>query len=94
MFRNQQRYLGFAPEDGQEVMIRGQVSVFEPRGEYQVIIDYMEPVGEGALRLAFEKLKASLAAGRSCSTKRARSPCRLCRSGVALVTSPTGGGGS
>ena len=89
MFRNQQRYLDFTPEDGQEVMVRGQVSVYEPRGEYQIILDYMEPHGEGALRLAFEKLKARLAE-EGLFDEDHKQPLPFLPQRVALVTSPTG----
>ena len=64
MFKNQQRYLGFDPEDGQEVLVRGRLTVYEPRGEYQIMVDYMEPRGEGALRLAFEKAQGLAGRGR------------------------------
>lgn len=89
MFRTQQRYLDFVPEDGQEVMVRGQVSVYEPRGEYQIILDYMEPRGEGALRIAFEKLKAKLAEEGLFDEER-KKPLPFLPKRVALVTSPTG----
>ncbi len=89
MFRNQQRYLSFEPEDGQEVLARGRLSVYEPRGEYQIILDYMEPRGEGALRLAFEKLKARLEAeGLFEQSRKKGLPFLPDR--VAVVTSPTG----
>ena len=89
MFRTQQRYLAFAPADGQEVLVRGRLSVYEPRGEYQILIEYMEPRGEGALRLAFERLKARLAEeGLFDEARKKRLPFLPGR--VALVTSPTG----
>ncbi|MEW6265983.1 MAG: exodeoxyribonuclease VII large subunit [Thermodesulfobacteriota bacterium] len=89
MFRNQQRYLGFQPSDGQEVLVRGRLSIYAPRGEYQIVADYMEPRGEGALRLAFEKLKARLAAeGLFDEARKRRLP--FLPKKVALVTSPTG----
>ncbi|HEX9588373.1 MAG TPA: exodeoxyribonuclease VII large subunit, partial [Bradyrhizobium sp.] len=56
-FRNQVRLLKFRPEDGLHVTVRGSVGVYEPRGEYQVYVEYIEPVGMGALQLAFEQLK-------------------------------------
>ena len=89
MFRTQQRYLDFDPADGHEVLVRGRVSVYEPRGEYQIILDYMEPRGEGALRLAFEKLKARLAAEGLFDQDRKKELPFLPRR-VAVVTSPTG----
>jgi len=89
MFRREQRYLDFEPEDGQEVLVRGRISVYEARGEYQIIIDYMEPHGEGALRLAFEKLKAKLAEEGLFDEER-KEPLPYLPQRVALVTSPTG----
>ncbi|MEW5722899.1 MAG: exodeoxyribonuclease VII large subunit [Thermodesulfobacteriota bacterium] len=89
MFRTQQRYLAFEPEDGQEVLARGRLSVYQPRGEYQIVLDWMEPRGEGALRLAFEKLKARLAGeGLFDQARKKRLPFLPGR--VAVVTSPTG----
>ena len=61
MFRTQARYLKFTPEDGMKVLAQGRIVVYEPRGEYQIILDYIEPVGVGALALAFEQLKKKLA---------------------------------
>ena len=89
MFKREQRYLDFEPEDGQEVLVRGRISVYEARGEYQIIIDYMEPRGEGALRLAFEKLKARLAA-EGLFDEAKKKPLPYLPRRVALVTSPTG----
>lgn len=60
MFKFQNRDLRFEPKDGLIVMGWGKVSVYEKRGEYQVILEYMEPRGIGALQLAFEQLKAKL----------------------------------
>ena len=61
MFRGQQRNLKFEPEDGLNVTGMGRISVYEPRGTYQVILEYLEPSGAGALQIAFEKLKNRLA---------------------------------
>lgn len=89
MFRMKQKYLGFEPRDGQEVLAQGRLSIYAPRGEYQIVIEYMEPRGEGALRLAFEKLKADLAAeGLFDESRKKKLPFLPKR--VALVTSPTG----
>jgi len=62
MFRTQQRLLLFRPEDGLHVLCQARVSVYEPRGEYQLLVDSMEPRGLGALQLAYEQLKQRLAA--------------------------------
>ncbi len=61
MFRGQQRQLRFMPEDGMTVTGMGRLSVYEPRGTYQIILEYLEPSGIGALQIAYEKLKQSLA---------------------------------
>ncbi len=60
LFRSSQRFLKFTLQHGMQVICRGRVSVYEPRGEYQLILDYIEPKGVGALQLAFEQLKARL----------------------------------
>jgi exodeoxyribonuclease VII large subunit len=62
MFRSALRYLKFKPEDGLHVVVRGRVSVYDPKGEYQLVGEHMEPHGYGALQLAFEQLKKKLAA--------------------------------
>lgn len=59
-FRDQVRGLRFRPEDGLKVTVRGGVSVYEARGEYQIYVSHVEPVGLGALQLAFEQLKKKL----------------------------------
>ena len=61
MFRGQQRKLKFEPEDGMSVIGMGRISVYEPRGTYQIILEYLEPSGVGALQIAFEQLKNKLA---------------------------------
>ena len=61
MFRGQQRQLKFMPEDGMTITGMGRLSVYEPRGTYQIIFEYLEPSGIGALQIAFEKLKQKLA---------------------------------
>ena len=62
MFRSALRYLKFKPEDGLQVVARGKISVYDPKGEYQIVCEHMEPQGLGALQLAFEQLKKKLAA--------------------------------
>jgi exodeoxyribonuclease VII large subunit len=58
LFRATATRLRFALEDGLHVVARGRVTVYEPRGEYQIIVDYVEPKGRGALQLAFEDRKS------------------------------------
>ena len=60
VFRSAMRYLKFTPGDGMRVVARGRVSVYEPKGEYQLVCEHMEPQGLGALQLAFEQLKKRL----------------------------------
>ena len=60
MFRMALRYLRFTPEDGLHVVARARVGVYEPKGEYQIVCEHMEPHGLGALQLAFDQLKKKL----------------------------------
>ena len=89
MFRPQTRYLKFMPQDGMKVIVRGRVAIYEPRGEYQVILDYMEPLGVGALALAFEQLKKKLAA-QGIFDQSIKKPLPFLPQRVAVITSPTG----
>lgn len=61
MFRGSVRALKFKPKDGMGLIVRGRLSLFEPRGEYQLIVEYLEPQGIGTLQLAFVQLKERLA---------------------------------
>lgn len=89
MFRPQARYLRFLPEDGMKVVAQGRVGVYEPRGEYQLILDYLEPLGVGALAIAFEQLKSKLAA-EGLFDPSLKKPLPYLPQRVAVVTSPTG----
>ena len=62
MFRSALRYLRFKPQDGLRVVARGRISVYDPKGEYQLVCEHMEPEGLGARQLAFDQLKTRLAA--------------------------------
>ena len=88
-FRNSNRYIKFEPGDGLAVRVRGRLSLYEPRGEYQILVSAMEPVGVGALQLAFEQLKARLEAEHLFDADRKRPIPALPRR-VGVVTSPTG----
>ncbi|MBZ5514136.1 MAG: exodeoxyribonuclease VII large subunit [Acidobacteriia bacterium] len=88
-FRNQARYLKFKPQDGISVIARGHLSIYEARGEYQLYVDYLEPAGVGALQLAFEQLKAKLAAEGLFDPAR-KKPLPVLPRTVGVVTSPTG----
>ncbi|MBW1946243.1 MAG: exodeoxyribonuclease VII large subunit, partial [Deltaproteobacteria bacterium] len=89
MFRPQSRYLKFTPEDGMMVVAQGRIGVYQPRGEYQVILDYLEPLGVGALALAFEQLKKKLAA-EGLFDEAVKRPLPFLPQRVAVITSPTG----
>jgi len=88
-FRSGGRRLKFVPADGRSVLARGHLTVYEPRGDYQLIVDYLEPVGLGALQAAFEQLKERLAAEGLFDGARKRPLPALPRR-VGIVTSPTG----
>jgi exodeoxyribonuclease VII large subunit len=88
-FRSQARYLKFKPEDGLSVVARGRLTVYEARGEYQLVVEFLEPAGLGALQLAFEQLKAKLAAEGLFDSSR-KKPLPLLPRTVGIVTSPAG----
>jgi len=88
-FRNQARYLKFKPQDGVSVIVRGRLTVYETRGEYQILVELIEPAGLGALQLAFEQLKAKLAAEGLFDTAR-KKPLPVLPRTVGVVTSPSG----
>jgi len=88
-FRASLRYLKFKPQDGVAVLARGRIDVYELRGEYQLLVEALEPQGHGALQFAFEQLKKKLAAEGLFDAARKRSIPRLPRR-IGVVTSPTG----
>ena len=89
MFRNRNLLVRFRPADGQQVMIRARVSFFEARGEFQLVAEHIEPAGEGALRRAFEALKAKLDQEGLFDAAR-KQPLPAFPRRVGLVTSPSG----
>lgn len=89
MFRGQNRNLRFMPEDGMTIVGLGRVSVYEPRGSYQIIFEYLEPRGVGELQVAFEQLKARLAAEGLFDDARKR-PIPFLPRRIGVVTSGTG----
>lgn len=89
MFRGFNQSLRFRPESGMEVLVRGKITVYEPRGTYQIFCEQMEPVGAGALQLAFEQLKEKLKSEGLFEESRKRALPSLPKH-VAVVTSPTG----
>ena len=88
-FRDQVRGLKFRPEDGLHITVRGSLGVYEPRGEYQVYVSHIEPVGAGALQLAFEQLKRKLEAEGLFDEER-KKPLPVLPRCIGVVTSPTG----
>jgi exodeoxyribonuclease VII large subunit len=89
MFRGQNRFLKFEPVDGIEVIAMGRITVFEPRGTYQIILELMEPKGIGALQLAFEHLKQKLSREGLFDEIHKR-PLPFLPERIGVVTSPTG----
>ena len=88
-FRAQNRFLRFLPEAGMQVICQARLSVYEPRGEYQIIVEVMEPVGVGELQLAFEALKKKLdAEGLFDPARKKNLP--LCPQNICLITSKSG----
>ncbi|MCP4117785.1 MAG: exodeoxyribonuclease VII large subunit [Desulfobacteraceae bacterium] len=89
MFRNQWRRLRFRPENGMKITGMGRISLYEPRGSYQLIFEHMEPEGAGALQAAFEQLKQKLAQQGLFDEARKKAIPFL-PSRISIVTSPTG----
>src|SRR5947207_8512431 len=89
MFRSALRYLKFKPVDGLRVVARGKISVYEPKGEYQIVCEHLEPQGLGALQLAFDQLKKRLQAEGLFDTARKRPLPALPRK-IGVVTSLDG----
>ena len=89
LFKGAARFVKFKPQDGMRVLARGNLEVYEARGEYQLIVELLEPQGVGALQMAFEQLKKKLAAEGMFAAERKRPlpnfPARL-----GIVTSPAG----
>ncbi len=89
MFKTSNRNAAFTPRNGQQVMVRARISVYEPRGEYQLLADFIEPAGDGLLRQQYEQLKAKLAAEGLFAPERKKAlPLQVKKVGV--ITSPTG----
>ena len=88
-FKQHARYLKFQPGDGLQVIARGHISVYEPRGEYQLYVELLEPQGVGALQLAFEQLKQRLAAEGLFDAARKKPLPKLPRR-IGIITSPRG----
>ncbi len=89
MFRGQNQNLKFVPEDGMSVTGLGRISLYEPRGTYQIILEYLEPKGIGALQIAFEQLKSRLSA-EGLFDSETKKPLPYLPDAIGLITSPTG----
>ena len=89
MFKPKTNWLRFKPADGMQVLIRARVGLYEPRGEFQLVAEHMEPAGEGALQREFERLKAQLDAEGLFAQERKRPLPRFARR-IGVITSATG----
>ncbi|HEX4230825.1 MAG TPA: exodeoxyribonuclease VII large subunit [Bryobacteraceae bacterium] len=89
LFKGSARYVRFKPQDGLAVLVRGSLEVYEARGEYQLIVESIEPQGAGALQIAFEQLKRKLALEGLFALERKRTLPKLPLR-IGLVTSPGG----
>ncbi|GIU31403.1 exodeoxyribonuclease 7 large subunit [Shewanella colwelliana] len=89
MFKGKNRSVSFRPVNGQQVLVKGSISVYEPRGDYQLIIESMLPAGDGLLAQQYEALKMKLAAeGLFAADTKRPLPSNIQRIGI--ITSPTG----
>jgi len=89
MFRGQNRNLKFSPEDGMSVTGMGRISLYEPRGTYQIILEYLEPEGVGAIQMAFEQLKARLS-DEGLFDEQHKTPLPFLPNKISILTSPSG----
>jgi exodeoxyribonuclease VII large subunit len=89
MFRPQQRRLTFKPENGKQVIVRAQVSLYEPRGDYQLIVEQIEEAGDGALRRAFDALKLKLSE-QGLFDAAHKQPLPTLPTAIGVITSPSG----
>ena len=89
LFRNKRMLLRFQPKDGDRVLLRARISLYEARGDFQLVVEHMEPAGEGALQRAFEALKAKLEA-EGLFDARHKQALPVFPRCIGVVTSPTG----
>jgi exodeoxyribonuclease VII large subunit len=89
MFRQRNMLCKFAAKDGQKVLVRARIGLYEPRGEYQIVIEHMEDAGLGALQRQFEELAAKLSAEGLFAPERKR-PLPTLPKRIGLITSPSG----
>ena len=89
MFRNRNRLLDFAPQNGQQVLVRAKITLYVPRGNFQIVVEHMEPAGQGALKAQFDALKAQLQSeGLFAQDRKQALPAWPSQIGV--ITSPSG----
>jgi exodeoxyribonuclease VII large subunit len=89
MFRQRNMLAPFTAKDGQKVLVRARIGLFEPRGEYQLVIDHIEDAGVGALKRQFEQLSARLSAEGLFAAERKR-PLPVLPKRIGVITSPSG----
>lgn len=89
MFRTQQRRLALKPENGKQVIVKAQVSLYEPRGDYQLIVEHIEEAGDGVLRRTFDALKLKLSEQGLFDTAHKQS-LPLLPAAIGVITSPSG----
>jgi exodeoxyribonuclease VII large subunit len=89
MFRQRNMLAAFAAKDGQKVLVRARIGLYEPRGEYQLVIDHIEDAGVGALKRQFEQLSAKLSAEGLFAAERKR-PLPVLPKRIGVITSPSG----
>ena len=89
MFRNRNRLLDFAPQNGQQVLVRAKITLYVPRGNFQIVVEHMEPAGQGALKAQLDALKAQLQSeGLFAQDRKQALPAWPSQIGV--ITSPSG----
>ncbi len=89
LFKGNHQHMRFKPQEGSQILCRGRLTVYEPRGEYQLVVDYLEPLGLGALAQAFEVLKERLRT-EGLFAPELKKPLPFLPRKIALITSPTG----
>ena len=89
MFRQRNMLCSFSVRDGQQVLVRARIGLYEPRGEYQLVVEHMEAAGRGALKRQFEELSAKLAAEGLFAAERKRALPMIPKR-IGIITSPTG----
>ena len=89
MFRNRNRLVDFTPQNGEQVLVRAKVTLYVPRGSFQIVVEHMEPAGQGALKAQFDALKAQLQAEGLFAQDR-KQPLPAWPNQIGVITSPSG----